>query len=69
LFVPGNHNVSFAIVRPDGLFPEVDATAMVELYNRTMRPAAPRTKATDRYVTDQVFPRGTLAACTAFFCQ
>lgn len=55
LFVPGNHNVSFAIVRPDGLFPEVDATAMVELYNRTMRPAVPRTKATYRYVTDQVF--------------
>ena len=55
LLVPGNHDVSNAIGHPDGLFPETDATAMAELYNRMMQPISPRTKATYRYATDKVF--------------
>lgn len=53
--MPGSHDVSNAISYADGLFPGTDATAMAELYKRMLRPAAPRTKTTCRYVTDRIF--------------
>jgi len=55
LLVPGNHDVSNAIGHPNGLQPASDSTTMVELYNRFVRPATPRTTSTYRYATDKVF--------------
>jgi hypothetical protein len=55
LLVPGNHDVSNAIGHPNGLQPATDATTMVELYNRFVRPATPRTKSTYRYATDKIY--------------
>lgn len=55
LLVPGNHDVSNAIGHPNGLLPATDATTLAELYNRMLRPAQPRTKATYRFATDKIF--------------
>ena len=55
LFVPGNHDVSNAIGSPSKLLPATDPTSLVEIYNRMMRPAEPRTKETYRYATDKVY--------------
>ena len=55
LLVPGNHDVSNAIGHPNGLLPTTDATTMVELYNRFVRPTTPRTKSTYRYATDKIY--------------
>lgn len=54
LLVPGNHDVSNAIGSPSRLVPATDATAMVEIYNRMMHPAVPRTKDTYHYATDKI---------------
>ncbi len=54
LFVPGNHDVSNAIGAPTKLVPATDATALVEMYNREMHPAVPRTNDTYRYPADQI---------------
>ena len=54
LLVPGNHDVSNAIGAPTRLVPATDPTTMVELYNRTMRPAAPVTTADYDYARDRV---------------
>jgi hypothetical protein len=54
LLVPGNHDVSNAIGAPTKLVPETDATSLVGIYNRMMRPAVPRTTDTYRYATDQI---------------
>ena len=54
LLVPGNHDVSNAIGSPSRMVPATDATAMVEMYNRMMHPAVPRTNDTYRYATDRV---------------
>lgn len=54
LFVPGNHDVSNAIGAPTKLVPATDATSLVEMFNREMHPAVPRTKDTYRYATDQI---------------
>ncbi len=53
-FVPGNHDVSNAIGSPSKLVPATDATALVEIYNRMMRPATPRTKASYDYAKDNI---------------
>ena len=55
LLVPGNHDVSNAIGHPNGLLPTTDSTTMVELYNRFVRPATPRTAGTYRFATDKIF--------------
>jgi hypothetical protein len=55
LLVPGNHDVSNAIGSPSIMVPATDATAMAEIYNRTMHPAVPRTKDTYRYATDKIY--------------
>jgi hypothetical protein len=55
LFVPGNHDVSNAIGSPSKLLPATDPTSLVEIYNRMLRPAEPRTNATYRYATDKVY--------------
>lgn len=47
--VPGNHDVSNSIGSPSVLRPVTDATAMTEIYNRMMHPAAPITPAQFRY--------------------
>jgi hypothetical protein len=54
LLVPGNHDVSNAIGSPSKLVPATDATALVEIYNRMMHPAVPRTNATYAYAADKV---------------
>lgn len=55
LLVPGNHDVSNAIGSPSIMVPVTDATAMAEIYNRTMHPAVRRTKDTYRYATDKIY--------------
>jgi 3',5'-cyclic AMP phosphodiesterase CpdA len=52
--VPGNHDASNAVGFPKPLSPPTDPTSMVELYNRMVKPAVPRTAATYRYATDKV---------------
>lgn len=54
LLVPGNHDVSNAIGAPSKLVPERDATSLVEIYNRMMHPAVPRTTATYAYPADRI---------------
>ena len=55
LLVPGNHDVSNAIGSPSIMVPATDATAMAEIFNRTMHPAVPRTKDTYHYATDKIY--------------
>jgi hypothetical protein len=52
--VPGNHDVSNAIGSPSKMVPATDATALVEIYNRMMRPAVPRTKDAYDYAKDPI---------------
>jgi hypothetical protein len=54
LLVPGNHDVSNAIGAPSRLVPATDATSLVEIYNRMMHPAAPRTVANYSYAADRI---------------
>ena len=53
-FVPGNHDVSNAIGSPSKMVPVKDATSLVEIYNRMMRPATLRTKDTYDYAKDKI---------------
>ncbi|MEI6224197.1 MAG: metallophosphoesterase [Deltaproteobacteria bacterium] len=53
--VPGNHDVSNAIGYTKALTPATDATVLVEMYNRMVKPATVRTTATYDYKTDKVF--------------
>ncbi len=55
LLVPGNHDVSNAIGAPSKMLPATDATALAEIYNRMMHPAAPRTKDSYAYATDKIY--------------
>ncbi len=55
LLVPGNHDVSNAIGYTKALSPATDATVLVEIYNRMVKPATARTTATYDYKTDKVF--------------
>jgi hypothetical protein len=52
--VPGNHDVSNAIGSPTVMVPARDATSMVEMYNRMVRPATPATKDTYDYARQKV---------------
>jgi hypothetical protein len=54
LLVPGNHDVSNAIGFSAALVPATDATSLVEIYNRTMHPAVPRTTSTYSYANDRI---------------
>jgi len=54
LLVPGNHDVSNAIGSPSVLVPATDPTALVEIYNRMVRPTTPRTAESYRYATDRI---------------
>ncbi|SDR73727.1 metallophosphoesterase [Opitutus sp. GAS368] len=54
LLVPGNHDVSNAIGSPSKLVPARDATSLIGIYNRMMRPALPRTTATYAYPADRI---------------
>ena len=54
LLVPGNHDASNAIGAPVPMLPATDATAMVAIYNRMMRPAVPKTNSDYRYTSDPV---------------
>jgi len=54
LLVPGNHDVSNAIGSPSKMVPATDATSLVEIYNRMMHPAVPRTPATYAYANDKI---------------
>lgn len=51
---PGNHDVSNAIGYYKAMTPLTDPTCMVEIYNRMMSPATPRTVATYTYTNDKV---------------
>ena len=53
--VPGNHEVSNAIGFYRAMTPPVDKTPLVEIFNRMMMPAVPRTRATYDYGADRVF--------------
>ena len=52
--VPGNHDASNALGFHRVMTPLVDPTAMIEIYNRMMAPASPRTAATFDYRRDRV---------------
>jgi hypothetical protein len=58
--VPGNHDVSNAIGFYKPMRPLIDKTAMVEIYNRMMTPARPRTAASYEYSSDRVLYSHTL---------
>ena len=51
-FIPGNHDVSNAIGHPK--IKIADATAMVQIYNRMMKPETARTNQTFNYKEDKV---------------
>lgn len=53
--VPGNHDVSNAIGFYKTMSPLKDATALAQIFNRVMNPAALRTKETYSYAKDKVF--------------
>ena len=53
--VPGNHDVSNAVGFYTPMSPPIDKTALVEIFNRMMTPAVPRTTSTYNYGTDRVF--------------
>jgi len=54
LIAPGNHDVSDAIGQKSIPADSLDVTAMVEIYNRMMNPAVPKTTETYNYNTDKV---------------
>jgi hypothetical protein len=58
--VPGNHEVSNAIGFYKPMRPPIDKTALVEIYNRMMQPARPKTPATYDYGRDRVLYSHTL---------
>jgi hypothetical protein len=51
---PGNHDASNAVGFYRPMVPLVDKTSMVEIYNRMMAPATPKTTATYEYSRDKV---------------
>lgn len=53
-FVPGNHDVSNAIGSPSKLVPAKDATSLVEIYNRMMRPATPLVEDSYNYAKNKI---------------
>jgi hypothetical protein len=52
--VPGNHDASNAIGFYKPMTPPIDKTAMIEIYNRMMAPATPKSTATYDYARDKV---------------
>jgi hypothetical protein len=58
--VPGNHEVSNALGFYKPMRPLIDGTPLVEIYNRMMTPARPKTAATYRYASDRVLYSHTL---------
>jgi hypothetical protein len=52
--VPGNHDASNAVGFVSPMTPLVDNTSMVEIFNRMIRPAVPKTTTTFNYQTDRV---------------
>jgi len=59
--VPGNHDVSNAIGYHQALTPSIDATSLVEIYNRMLQPATQKTRATYSYSRDKVYYSRNLA--------
>ena len=53
--VPGNHDASNAVGFYQPMMPAVDASAMVEIYNRMVRPAVAKTTSTFDYKRDKVY--------------
>ncbi|HET9831987.1 MAG TPA: metallophosphoesterase, partial [Vicinamibacterales bacterium] len=58
--VPGNHEVSNAIGFYKPMQPPIDKTALLEIYNRMMRPSRPKTAATYNYASDRVLYSHTI---------
>jgi Calcineurin-like phosphoesterase len=54
LLLPGNHDVSNAVGYYKTMVPATDPTSMVEIFNRMMNPATPKTNATYSYATDKI---------------
>jgi len=54
LLAPGNHDVTNAIGFYGKMIPDTDPTSMVEIFNRMLNPASPKTNATYNYATDKV---------------
>jgi len=54
LVVPGNHDISNAIGYSKPMNPKTDPTAMVQIYNKMMNPAQPKTNADYNYATDKI---------------
>lgn len=52
--LPGNHDISNAIGYTKPLNPPADATCLVQIYNRMMKPSVPRTLQTYAYPRDNV---------------
>ena len=59
--VPGNHDVSNAVGFYKPMHPSIDKTALVEIFNRMMMPAVPKTTSTYDYEADRVFYTRDLA--------
>ena len=53
--VPGNHDASNAVGFHRPMSPAIDKSSMVEIYNRMVRPATPKTTATFDYTRDKVY--------------
>ncbi len=51
---PGNNDITNSIVWYIPTNPPTDATAMVQIYNRMLQPATPKTKDTYNYATDKI---------------
>ena len=59
--VPGNHDVSNAIGYYKPLFPAIDKTSMVEIFNLMLAPAVRKTAATYEYPRDRIMVSHDLA--------
>jgi hypothetical protein len=54
LLIPGNHDISNAIGFYKPMTPKTDPTSMVQIYNRMMQPAVPKTNADYNYASDKI---------------
>ncbi len=67
LVLPGNHDASNAVGFYKPLTPPRDATAMIEIYNRLVRPRTPLTAETYDYRRDRVHASRTVAGVHLVF--
>jgi predicted MPP superfamily phosphohydrolase len=67
--VPGNHDASNAVGFERPMSPAVDKTSIVEIYNRMVKPATPKTTTTFDYKRDKVYFSRNIGGIHLVFVQ